>query len=386
MHSILHKVRMRYVALTLLFSIYLWEYGATYKHDPWVSQNTFSIEGITIPLFQFGEKSYYIGESKLTYFEAGQFCKNINMELVTVHSFEEFETLWNYIRRTTNLRKLWTSGSILLNGHDWIWMSTMELVKFTKWKPGEPNNRLAEKCLEFLSDDNITFLFNDRDCSAKVAFICERDRRRLVSDKTSNSNSFKHYPNNPTLPITIIDNVKYRVSKYATTQEEASKDCKKYEMELVSIMDKKKSDDVINLIRKNLNPDIENFFWTSAKKQASGKWIWGEHHPIIYTNWASSEPNNLGLSELCLHLFANGQWSDIKCDDKLLFICEGPNVDSFDQCESQPAPIINVYVNNNQKTHPTNTADTSNEVACSCTGDGDASRLIQPRFGHNNGN
>ncbi|XP_069812456.1 pulmonary surfactant-associated protein D [Dendropsophus ebraccatus] len=42
---------------------------------------------------------------------------------------------------------------------------------------------------------------------------------------------------------------------------------------------------------------------------------------LIYTNWFSGEPNNLG-DEDCVEMYDNGKWNDKSCGEKRLVICE----------------------------------------------------------------
>lgn len=55
----------------------------------------------------------------------------------------------------------------------WVWASTMEIIRYTNWKQGEPNNYVGvgEDCLElYLSD----FTWNDIGCKNDNHFICEK--------------------------------------------------------------------------------------------------------------------------------------------------------------------------------------------------------------------
>lgn len=94
-----------------------------------------------------------------------------------------------------------------------------------------------------------------------------------------------------------------------------------------------------------------NYYWTSATKQPNGQWIWWDLQPIVSTNWAPNEPNNLQGIETCLQLYPKGQWNDQDCTRVNFFICESRNTGSSStnvNCyEPRPAAIVNVYVNNN---------------------------------------
>ena len=64
--------------------------------------------------------------------------------------------------------------------------------------------------------------------------------------------------------------------------------------------------------------------------EEEGTWKWADCTPWDYTFWASSEPNNQGGGEDCLHQLTNPseyggylhwKWKDSKCSNKFGFLC-----------------------------------------------------------------
>jgi hypothetical protein len=51
---------------------------------------------------------------------------------------------------------------------------------------------------------------------------------------------------------------------------------------------------------------------------------WFDGKPLKYTNWATSEPNNLKDNEDCVHAFLDGSWNDVPCDYdyEFEFVCK----------------------------------------------------------------
>jgi hypothetical protein len=41
----------------------------------------------------------------------------------------------------------WTSGNDRATEGIWVWESTGELVSYTNWYPGQPDNQFSENCL-----------------------------------------------------------------------------------------------------------------------------------------------------------------------------------------------------------------------------------------------
>ncbi|ETE58203.1 Mannose-binding protein C, partial [Ophiophagus hannah] len=55
--------------------------------------------------------------------------------------------------------------------------------------------------------------------------------------------------------------------------------------------------------------------------QTEGKFVYLNGQAVRYTNWKSTEPNNLN-NEDCVVLLVDGLWNDISCDHQTLIICE----------------------------------------------------------------
>lgn len=55
--------------------------------------------------------------------------------------------------------------------------------------------------------------------------------------------------------------------------------------------------------------------------QTEGKFVYLNGQAVSYTNWKSSEPNNLN-EEDCVILLPDTYWNDISCDHQTLIICE----------------------------------------------------------------
>lgn len=52
-------------------------------------------------------------------------------------------------------------------------MTTMQIVEYTKWSDGQPD-LTVEQCLELWFAGKRELYFNNRDCNAKQALICEK--------------------------------------------------------------------------------------------------------------------------------------------------------------------------------------------------------------------
>ncbi|XP_065368714.1 perlucin-like protein [Calliphora vicina] len=65
-------------------------------------------------------------------------------------------------------------------------------------------------------------------------------------------------------------------------------------------------------------------FWLGATELGhNGRWSWiNTGRPLLYTNWAASEPNNGINKEHCLQLLSDGKWNDYDCDSRHRVVCQ----------------------------------------------------------------
>ncbi|KAJ8963889.1 hypothetical protein NQ314_005306 [Rhamnusium bicolor] len=129
-----------------------------------------------VPLLHFGAKSYFVGRYfKATFLEAIGICKMMNMHLVTITSEEENTRLYKYIRDTNAGDGFWSSGSKLIDGKMWIWMSTSQIIEYTNWAPKQPDNN-NEQCIHLILRKDNGLLWNDLGCNDRLHYICEKPR------------------------------------------------------------------------------------------------------------------------------------------------------------------------------------------------------------------
>ena len=68
----------------------------------------------------------------------------------------------------------WTAGK-RKKSLDWVWSLSARLekpMKYDNWKRNEPNGAGDEDCVEV---DPPLMGWNDRECTVKLAYICEKE-------------------------------------------------------------------------------------------------------------------------------------------------------------------------------------------------------------------
>ncbi|KAG5885030.1 hypothetical protein JTB14_018626 [Gonioctena quinquepunctata] len=324
----------------------------------------------SIGLLQFEDKKYFFPRSfKANYMQAIQFCKMIKMELVTISSEEENSRISKYIRDTNGAENWWTSGSRLLDGKTWLWMTRGTAVEYTNWLPGQPGNG-NQLCLQLVHQKDKGLFWNDNFCNNQYNIICERSSTDPIDGYWENSVGTRRRPdidvrynqdvedNNwmsriqKTEPGSIIhsyvEGKKYHIEvDLVATKSQAARFCEFHNMQLITVDDPKESDLIKRVL---LDSTASGPFWTSAEKKSS-TWTWsstGER--LSYFNWERNQPSGTP-DRTCIEVNEDAEWCDQNCAEKRYFICEEPEAIqtnyrvSGGQCNAQP--VVKVYISNN---------------------------------------
>ncbi|XP_072394099.1 macrophage mannose receptor 1-like [Diabrotica undecimpunctata] len=356
------------------------------RESTWDDLMTQSSISANIGLLHFGQKKYYFAKYITgSFMQALEFCKIINMQLVSIKDKEENDRLSKYIRDTNSGKHWWSSGSRLLDGKNWVWFTKGTPVDFTNWDFNQPNSN-DQMCLKLVHSNENGIKWADEYCTATNRIICEsNDDGDIDYDSYNPSIRYPHslypvgIPNvNNGLGITRLpssartdeeweqllqdhtdDAFVYRYhggKKYHVevltpgTQKQAARFCEYHEMQLVEVNNEIKNADLKWLL---LDTNVAGPYWIGGKKK-SGIWRWPTaQEDINYSNWAVGKPTRTGSKE-CIQVDMMGFWSDEDCNKVRYFICEvqmfpgnpvptNPSV-STGQC---PEPVINVYINTN---------------------------------------
>uniref|UniRef100_A0A182NYC7 C-type lectin domain-containing protein n=1 Tax=Anopheles dirus TaxID=7168 RepID=A0A182NYC7_9DIPT len=86
---------------------------------------------------------------------------------------------------------------------------------------------------------------------------------------------------------------------------------------------------IVSAIQKSGAPSSEGWWLSGTDEGMEGSWIWlSRNVPVAivggYTNWASTEPNNVGGAENCLitGIDSSFKWYDKPCDNTYYYVCE----------------------------------------------------------------
>ncbi|RWS22324.1 low affinity immunoglobulin epsilon Fc receptor-like isoform X3 [Leptotrombidium deliense] len=92
--------------------------------------------------------------------------------------------------------------------------------------------------------------------------------------------------------------------------------CHAMEASMVKIQSKDENELLINMIKKDKKDAA--YYWIGGRVVFIGdkQFEWSDGSPIVYKNWASSEPNNVDHKNgACINIHAEkGEWYDYACD------------------------------------------------------------------------
>ncbi|GAB0096089.1 hypothetical protein DMENIID0001_115510 [Sergentomyia squamirostris] len=115
-----------------------------------------------------GSKTFYVSNDKRDWFRAQAECQIRNLVIATIKSKDETDALY---RTACSSRDYMWIGGYKYYGN-WHWISTGELLKYTNWDKGEPNNKGGkENALEVRCKTRGGW--NDKDPSAKRFYVCQ---------------------------------------------------------------------------------------------------------------------------------------------------------------------------------------------------------------------
>ncbi|XP_055006255.1 asialoglycoprotein receptor 2-like [Boleophthalmus pectinirostris] len=113
---------------------------------------------------RFGNSIYLVSQIAKNWTDSRQHCEELRASLVIISSPEEQA----FVSKLT-FQNVWIGLTDRETEGVWKWVNG-EAVNTTHWRPNQPDNWGEEDCGEISFDK----LWNDRDCSEKKHFVCEK--------------------------------------------------------------------------------------------------------------------------------------------------------------------------------------------------------------------
>ncbi|XP_028138012.1 perlucin-like [Diabrotica virgifera virgifera] len=175
------------VLLTILFKLKMNSAGSV---NYAINKDTGVAQAIVpaVKLEQKGNTLYYFAYTmEGSWFQAMEFCKGLNMDLVSIETEEENNFLFDQMTEffgDTDEYRFWTSGTTLAY-NKLVWMGTGRPIVYGNWYPGEPNNSgNDEKCIE-IAYSKKGLQWNDVNQIRRRHALCEAKITKSVTDMVS---------------------------------------------------------------------------------------------------------------------------------------------------------------------------------------------------------
>ncbi|XP_053086704.1 CD209 antigen-like protein E [Pangasianodon hypophthalmus] len=119
--------------------------------------------------FNFNSSFYCMSNETKSWEESRQNCSSRGADLVIINSREEHE----FISQQLGGSQAWIGLSDRDREGEWKWVDGTPLTT-EYWAPGEPSNGTDEDCAEIYYTDSNKAVWNDKKCSVKLHWICEK--------------------------------------------------------------------------------------------------------------------------------------------------------------------------------------------------------------------
>ncbi|KAI8043154.1 C-type lectin 37Da [Drosophila gunungcola] len=140
------------------------------------------------PFVKIYDGYYFFGRESLNWYAAYEKCRELDSELVTFETDQEFDVVAAYLMANESRENYWTSGNDLAQTGQHKWFSSGQRISTLRWAVNQPDNAgQREHCIHlgYIYGDSKKFELNDRPCSqdgnSLFKYICEAPKLETIS-------------------------------------------------------------------------------------------------------------------------------------------------------------------------------------------------------------
>lgn len=135
----------------------------------------------------FTKEIYWVESLQITWASANTFCRDFNLDLVTLADKAEETSFLNLIEYSDMEEMSYTRsfiGATILDSTNWYWIQSGQNIGYAiNWFQGEPNNGgdsgIEERCMAVGNNGGNSFAMFDATCyHQRHPFMCQRLVRR----------------------------------------------------------------------------------------------------------------------------------------------------------------------------------------------------------------
>lgn len=252
----------------------------------------------------FNGHVYAVYDAEVWYENAAALCQKWSGHLATITSQEENDFVQSLLK-TGKFARYWIGGKETATEGTYEW-TTGEKMTYTNWQENQPDN--SNKNENRMEIHKANGLWNDLPMAYNsVGFVMEIEPQTAKISGQNKKNA-------------------YAVFEGGFTWSEAKTYCKMLGGHLVYINNEEENNFLKWMVKNSSVPA----FFTGAKKNADGSFLWLDGSDLSYSSWGETQPdNNQGIEEF-VELRPDGTWNDVKNDQaKRGFICEFEDANDY---------------------------------------------------------
>jgi len=131
-------------------------------------------KGETQTYQRIGEKYYFLGKTKVSWFESAHLCRQFGGDLALIESAEEMKAISTFLKIEHSVNDwFWISGNDLVQTFNFVSITNGLPLAFTAWSGSQPDLPGREQCMHLwlVGPD---FLMNNWICTEKAYYLCQR--------------------------------------------------------------------------------------------------------------------------------------------------------------------------------------------------------------------
>ncbi|XP_053569949.1 macrophage mannose receptor 1 isoform X2 [Bombina bombina] len=241
-------------------------------------------------------------------------CKKLRGNLVTIEDTLTQAFLTTHANELS--ADLWIGMNDVNAEHKFLWTDGSG-VYFTNWAKGHPSGSHI-----YAMDDDTDCVsmkrgpimdagsWEESECHLQRGYICQKDKDPalpVVPTSLPSSNFIKY------------GNASYKIVKSKMKWDEARRQCKAEDSELVSIVDEY----TLSFIRLSTHMYKEPFWIGLNSNMTDGQYKWIDNWKLRFTKWDVGEPKK---KTACVYLDVDGQWKTSLCNENHFSICKKSDV------------------------------------------------------------
>ena len=250
--------------------------------------------------YRYGYSCYKEFTEKKTWFQALDFCRNIDSDLLSIRDKNETNAMFN--KYLGSRLRYWIGLSDLDKNDRFEWSDGTDF-NYENWGSSEPNRYNGlEDCVELRSSGT----WNDANCYVSLNFVCEKNISTPCGQGSWLFHNTSCYMFNP-----VSSNMS------VLTWTGARQYCKAYGADLVVT---KPSDEIFVLLSQAFKSSRSRKWIGLSNIEQKGEYKWVDGTVPGTLPWDVRQPNN--DENGCANINEYGNVNDENCDNKRGYICE----------------------------------------------------------------